>query len=284
MLDKYRIPGPPTTWTQFIKDAEKITALGKGIYGTSIDPSDNTDPWKIIWAVSAQQGGRLLSQNGKTVEIDSAININAMQFYFDWYTKYHIVPPQSLTWVNSQEIAAFATGNIGMAPGTTANIAALLTEPTIKGKFNFAPMPSVPYGMTARPKAGVPAETPVSGQFDVIAKYANTQLALDYLKIATSPAVQFYQYQTQGALPSVVSADHHVEQVDPRAKPFIAAQLNADATPFTPAFGDIEVALDAALPKIAAKVATSGAVSRAFIANVMTAENKAAQQEFNSVG
>lgn len=282
LFKQAQISSPPATWTAFVQDAKKITALGKGIYGTALDPSDPYDPWKIIWSVAAQDAGHLLSGNKKTVLLDSPKSVNAFQFYFNWYTKWHIVPPQSLTWQNTQEIAAFAKGEIGMVVNSSTSVDPELDTPTMKGKYAFAPTPSVPYGMTALPKGGVPAETLVSGQVLTIPKYANLQLALDYVRVATRAATELYVYKTDGFMPDNLDALHQMEHAYPATKPFAISALGGLALPFSSASGDIEVGMDAALPKIAAKIATTGSASPAFITSVLKGENKAVQQELNS--
>ena len=52
----------------------------------------------------------------------------------------------------------------------------------MKGKYAFAPLPSVPPGMTARPAGAPAAQTIVSGDNVAIASYSkNKDLALAYV-------------------------------------------------------------------------------------------------------
>ena len=70
------------------------------------------------------------------------------------------------------------------------------------GDVAFAPMPSVPYGMSARPAAGQPAETIVSGNYYDIAKYyKDVPLALKFIQISTSAAAQLQQFKIMGWMP-----------------------------------------------------------------------------------
>ena len=60
------ITDPPTTWNEFIADAQKINDPSKGIYGTGMDPADSFDPWKTVWFMTRQLGGNYVSPDDKT--------------------------------------------------------------------------------------------------------------------------------------------------------------------------------------------------------------------------
>src|SRR5579884_3132998 len=114
LFQKAGITAPPTTWTQFIQDAQKMTNPSAGVYGAEIDPSDSFDPWKIWWTFAKQLGGDFLSPNLKTAQLNTPQAVQAVQFWFDWATKYKIVDPNSMTWKASDATRAFANGKVGM--------------------------------------------------------------------------------------------------------------------------------------------------------------------------
>ena len=103
----------PTTWNEFIADAQKINDPSKGIYGTGIGPCRLLRPMEDLWFMARQLGGNYVSQDNKTATLNSEAVQAAMSFWFDWYTKFHIVNPDSLTWQSTNMEAAFANGKIG---------------------------------------------------------------------------------------------------------------------------------------------------------------------------
>jgi multiple sugar transport system substrate-binding protein len=112
MFKKAGISGPPRTWTQFVDDAKKLT--GHGVYGVSTDPSDGFDPWKFIWMFTLQSGGQLISRDHTKALLGSKQVVDAASFWFDWYTKYKIADPASVSWQGPQALSAFASGKSAM--------------------------------------------------------------------------------------------------------------------------------------------------------------------------
>lgn len=87
------IQSPPTTWTEFVQDAQKMTDPAKHQWGTVMDPSDPYDPWHIGWVLTKQLGGDFLSSDGKTATLNSQASVQALTFWFDWLTQFHIAIP-----------------------------------------------------------------------------------------------------------------------------------------------------------------------------------------------
>ena len=72
----------------------------------------------------------------------------------------------------------------------------------MKGKYAFAPLPSIPMGMTARPAGAPAAQSIVSGDNVAIASYSkNKDLALAYVNIITNNDMQAEQFADFGNLP-----------------------------------------------------------------------------------
>src|SRR5436309_1927680 len=113
LFQKAGITTPPTTWTQFVQDAQKMTDSSAGVYGAEIDPSDSFDPWKIWWMFAGQQGGNFISQDLKTAQMNTPEAVQAVKFWFDWATTYKIVDPNSMTWKAGDTLKAFANGKVG---------------------------------------------------------------------------------------------------------------------------------------------------------------------------
>lgn len=280
LFKKAGITSAPTTWSEYVADAQKINDPAKGIYGTGFDPADSFDPWKDYWTFALQDGGNFVSPNLKKAELDSPPMVNAVQFWFDWYTQFKIVNPQSLTWKGADLVDAFAAGKVGEIPIQTINSIPVYEAGAIGNHFAFAPPPSVPYGLTKRPTGGQPASTIVSGQDDVIAKYANKALALDYLKVLTSVSTQEEQYKMLKELPVKTAAARYAATLNPTiVKPFINSLENADPTAFVGAWGPIEAALAGATVDFATKIVSTHKLPLSYVNSVLKSANAQAQSQ-----
>src|SRR5260370_13278236 len=108
--------------------------------------------------------------------------VQAVKFWFDWVQTYHIVDPNSMTWKAANVTQAFAQGKMGMQIMVTSTIIPTLENSSVKGKYAFAPLPTIPYGLQQLPSGGVPIETIVSGDNLTIASYSSVKdLALKFI-------------------------------------------------------------------------------------------------------
>lgn len=269
------ISSPPHTWTQFVADAEKITNPKKGIYGTVEDPQDPFDPWHYLWLITTQMGGHLVSPNLKTAELNSPKVVAAENFLLDWYTKFHIANPASLGWRSSQDLAAFTSGKVGMWV-----LQSVSDVPSLKGvpfKWAFAPNPEIPYGDTTLPPGGKATSSFISGQFYAVSKYSRyPSLDFDWIKIYTSKKMQELGQSLFGWQPINYGAALAVAKGNPVYKPFITAENASLPTPFTLAWGDLEVAVAGAVSQMADAIAT-GHFSPAVVTQQLTKANTVVQ-------
>jgi len=184
--------------------------------------------------------------------------VQAVQFWYDWATKYKIVDPNSMTWKASDATRAFANGKVGMQIMTTTTVTPTLQKSAVAGKFAFAPMPTVPYGMQQRPANGVPAATIVSGDMLAVADYSNVKdLAFKFINLVTESQHQIQWTKTFGDLPANVQAANDLASNDPQTAAFLKAEQGATPTPFTGTWGPLEVALAGVSSKLADEVATN---------------------------
>lgn len=258
LFQKAGITAPPTTWTGFVQDAQKMTDPSAGVYGTEIDPSDTFDPWKIWWMFAEQMGGSFISPDLKTAQMNTPQAEQAVRFWFDWATTYKIVNPNSMAWKSGDATRAFANGKVGMLIMVTPTITPTLQKSAVVGKYAFAPMPTIPYGMQQRPANGEPAATIVSGDMLAVADYSNVKdLAFKFINLVTDYQHQLQWTKTFGDLPANVQAANDLASKDPQIAAFIQAEQNATPTPFTGTWGPLEVALAGVSSKLADEVATS---------------------------
>ncbi|HYU71382.1 MAG TPA: extracellular solute-binding protein [Ktedonobacteraceae bacterium] len=258
LFQKAGITTPPTTWTQFVQDAQKMTDPSAGVHGAEIDPSDSFDPWKIWWMFAEQLGGSFISQDLKTAQMNSPEAVQAIKFWFDWATTYKIVDPNSMAWKAGDATQAFANSKVGMLIMVTPTLTPTLQKSAVAGKYAFAPMPTIPYGMQQRPAGGVPAATIVSGDMLAVADYSNVKdLAFKFINLVTDEQHQIQWTKTFGDLPVNVQAANSLASQDPQTAAFIQAEQNASPTPFTGVWGPLEVALAGVSSKLANEVATN---------------------------
>jgi multiple sugar transport system substrate-binding protein len=258
LFKKAGITSPPTTWTEFVDDARAMTDAKNGIYGTEIDPSDSFDPWKILWMFSEQLGGNFLSPDLHTAQLNSPETKTAVEFWFDWATKYHIVDPNSVSWKATDAFRNFANGKIGMMIMVTPTIIPSLDQSQVKGQYAFTPMPTIPYGLTQRPANGKPAATIVAGYMLAVANYSSLKdLAFKFINLITGYQQQLQWSKDFGDLPANAEAAKYLGSKSPQTAAFLKAETGAVPTPFSGAWGPIEVSLAGVCSQLANQVATN---------------------------
>jgi multiple sugar transport system substrate-binding protein len=239
LLKKAGIDQPATSWDELTEHAKKLTTGDE--YGLAIAYKDNFDPWKFAWGMSIQAGNPLVE--GKTAKIDDPTVKTAYQTYFNWLTTDKVVDPASIGWSNSQALAAFAEGKAPYFPMTGYTAVPSLEKSAVKGKYQLTLMPTVPPGATSRPANGVDAPSILSGDNVVIADYSKDKdLAFQFVKLVTDKDEQLNYFKTFGSFPVNAEAAAAFTS-DKKLAPILKAQSKSVATPFTGAWGDIQLAL-----------------------------------------
>lgn len=258
LFQKAGISTPPKTWSDFVANAQAMTDASAGIFGTAMDPQDTFDPWKILWHVTKQLGGDFISADYKTAQLNSPEVVEAVQFWFDWVRKYQIVDPNSMSWKASNATQAFGNGKVGMQIMVTATAIPTLEKSSVQGKYAFAPLPTVPYGMQQLPANGVPVETIVSGDNMTIASYSTVKdLALKFIGLVTDTQHQVKYTSIFGDLPTNADAANQLASQNAQTKAFVQAESGATAVPTTGEWGPIEVALAGVTAKLGGEVASN---------------------------
>lgn len=279
MFKAASITSPPTTWEALVADAQKLTK--GGVYGLAMDYADGYDPWKYIWSLSEQAGGPFVSADLKTAQLNSPQVVKATTQYFDFLTKYQLADPASAGWKNADAIAAFGQGKAAIlvmsGPG---NIPSLESSP-MKGQYAFAPLPSVPLGMTTRPAGAPAAQSIVSGDNVAIASYSKKKdLALAYVNIVTSTDMQVEQFNDFGNLPTNVDAFAQLAAKNPMLAPFAVAQKGSTSTAFTGAWSEFQNGVANAVVQSLPSLA-KGSYSVSAVQALLTTANTAAQSSLD---
>jgi multiple sugar transport system substrate-binding protein len=152
LLKKAGVTTPPTTRTQFLDAAKKVSALGGNVKGwalpldTAVPNGVQNDVMSWLWA----SGGSMLAEDGKanltsdqvkdTVEFVKSLNdANA-------------IAPGSLTMKEQDKVEKFTTGQVGMVIDSLAHIT-LIKKNNPSLNFTVAPIPAAD-GYTG--KRGIP--------------------------------------------------------------------------------------------------------------------------------
>lgn len=232
------IDKPATSWDELAEQAKKMTK--DGTFGLATGYKDNFDPWKFIWAMSVQAGNPLV--DGKNLKLDDPSVKKAYETYFGWLTKDKIVDPASVGWSNSNAVAAFASGKAGYLMMTTSSSIPTLDKSAVAGKYEYALMPTTAPGESSPKGEGANAASILSGDNLVVADYSKQKdLAFAYIKLITSTEEQLIYQKTFGDLPA--NAEALKSLTDPKLKPIADAAAKSKATPFTGAWGDIQLGL-----------------------------------------
>lgn len=202
------IAGPPTTWAEFQTDAQKLTQPTKKQYGFEVFAPEAEYyfyPW--LW----QNGGKLISDDEKTVEFNSQQGKQAADFYVG-LTKYS--PKDYLNSNSYDGRVAFANGQVGMYMAGAWFAGTLQDEfPKINKKWAAAPLPEGSAGCA----------TTIAG--DALVIFGNSQkkdAAWKWLEFLSSKEnMATWTYKSTGTLlPPRISLIESPELV--KAKPVLA--------------------------------------------------------------
>lgn len=272
LLKAAGIDKPATTWDELTQQAKRLTKGDQ--YGLAVAYKDNYDPWKFIWGMSVQAGNPIV--DGKTARIQDPAVRKAYQTYFGWLATDKVVNPSAVGWSNSQAIAEFAKGKTGYMALTSALAAKALDAGAVKGKWEFALLPTVPPGATTRPANGVEAASILSGDNLLVADYSkNKDLAFEFVKLITDQDAQLDIYKRLGQLPANAAAAQTLLS-DPKLKVVVEAQQKSVATPFTGAWADIQLALTNSVVQSIPDL-SNGSISAAQIDSRLATAQKSAQ-------
>lgn len=269
------IKEPPKTWDDFVAAGKEITN-GKDVWGTAMSPADGFDPWHKVWLFATQAGGKLMDDAGKKGLLDSDAAVEACAFWLDWMARHKIASTQNATFQVANELKAFAGGKIGMQVMTGPGGIPTYDQGAVAGKYAYTIGPTVPFGMRSLPKSGKPAQGFVSGQYLTIFKYSkNPALALELIKVMTSPEIQYQLFKLRAQQPVVLET--FTKYPDAKLTPWDAlydAELKSYPTPFVGAWLPLEVVLGKAINKMAQQIGVTGSYSKDELKAALTQANQ----------
>lgn len=254
------IAGPPTTWDAFIDAGQKLTQSTAGKYAVGDAAAEPTQPWHVIWLLTTQLGGRLISTDGRTAQLNSPEVVQATSFWMDWMAKYKIVNRKDATNSSAQQVQQFVNGQNAMFPcGFTQAISSMPGTP-VANDWALAGNPTVPFGQQS---TATPVQSYLGGATWAISKYSkNRDLALGLAKIMGDADVQQLTWKEVGGLPATNETfDKYPETRQGVWKVIYDAAVSAQATPWSPSFGQVSPLLAAAVKPSFSQIAASGTYS-----------------------
>jgi multiple sugar transport system substrate-binding protein len=224
----------PTDWDRLSEDCS--VARTEGIACFSGQYAQGSDLATNAVETIYQAGGRVLSADGKSAEIDTAAARKGLEFLVDSYTK-KVIPAAAITYREQQSIRAFSSGSLLMLRADPEAFAELSAKTSaVADKFKVAALPG-PSGPATLPIAGMAAS--------INASAAHQKTARDFIAYLTGPAAQ-RTLLTDGSMAPALLSIYSDKSLDTRY-PYLGVLKQAWATaqpfPISPAYQEISDAL-----------------------------------------
>jgi sn-glycerol 3-phosphate transport system substrate-binding protein len=114
---KAGIAKPPSTWAEFIADAEKLTVRnGNEVSRWGAEFPLEAYNW-IYYALVYQAGGEIMSKDLKKLYLDSPAAMAAMQYWWDLVNKYKVMPAYTPWSQGPQDFVAEKTAMVVQSSG-----------------------------------------------------------------------------------------------------------------------------------------------------------------------
>jgi len=231
------VPTPPKTWGELINDCNTIAKpKGIGCYAGQFAQYEGL-------TVNADEaihsaGGDILTNNGKTVAVDSPQAKAGLDFLVNGF-KQGYIPKEAITYKEEEGRRAFQQGNLLFLRNwpymyNLANTAG--PDSKVVGKFAVAPLPG-PNGL---------GSSTLGGHNLAISKFSTKQKqALDFLKYITSQAVEKQIVQQMSLAPAWSSLydDPQLIAQAPYLPTLKESITRAKTRPVTPYYNDVTTAI-----------------------------------------
>jgi multiple sugar transport system substrate-binding protein len=266
------ISQPPTTWTEFVADAKKVTTPQH--WGLSVEGGSVSENIHNVFTFSQQEGGAFFDSAGKPT-FDTPQNVAAIKRYLDFIRTDKITNPSNAEYAQGTEaLADFAKGKSAMvlwqaASGSLAQLGMNAAD------IGVAPMP-LP---DPTPAGGKKVTSMVAGiNLAVFKATKHMDAALKFVKFMTSTPEQKVLNKTYGSLPSVQDAYSDPAFKTPAVDTFKSIlSTSAAPLPAVASESQFETLIGTAVKNMLADAASGKSVSDADISSQL----KAAQQQLN---
>jgi multiple sugar transport system substrate-binding protein len=219
---------PPKTWEEIYEKAQQENGL---VYQGARYEGLTVNFLELLYS----GGGKVLSDDGKTVEVDSEAGKKALTFMADGI-KDGAAPKATTTYMEQQSQRAFLTGKVTYMRNWPY-VYALAKDSPLKNKFDVATFPS--FG--GKEGAGV-----IGGINLAISSYAkNPDGAAAFIEYATGPEVQKTNFLESASPPATAAAyeDPEVTKQYAFAADLKQAVEQGQARPVTPVYPQVTEAI-----------------------------------------
>ncbi|MCZ4500387.1 MAG: sugar transporter substrate-binding protein [Marmoricola sp.] len=222
------IKAPPTTWDEFVADANKLTRKGQwGVAFGGAGPLLNVHQAFIL---GRQEGAQLFSASGKPT-FDTPQERAGVRRLLDLMAVDKVIDPSMIEKNGVDMALEFAKGKTGMMFAQSAVIG--LLKSVSFSDYAVAEVP-VPQPLA---EGGSPVQSIVAGtNLAVSATSEHAEAALELVKYLTSDAVQVTVNQAFGTLPVLTSLQGAPDFADPALAVFAQIQArHSEPMPLVPA-------------------------------------------------
>ena len=259
------ISGPPTTWTQLIADAKKLTKGGH--WGLTLEAGQIPENVHLAFELSQQQGGSFFSAAGQPT-FDTPQNVAAIMQMMDFMQVDKIANPADAQYSKGTEAETdYATGKAAMVfwQAASGSLAKLGMNAADEG---VAPLP-LPSPM---PAGGKTITSMVAGiNLAIFKDTKNLSAAEQFVKFMTSTPEQESLNQTYGSLPTVSAAYTDPAFQTPAVTTFrTILSSTAAPMPAVPQEANFETAVGTAIIHLYADAATGKTVTSTMIAQALS--------------
>lgn len=223
-------PGrPPETWAELLEAARRIDGLGPAIHGFGTNAGERHVLYKKFLPFAWSNGGRILSEDGSSVVIDSEENLEALRFFLA-LGRVSLVEKQAVL------DQVFKEGRIGIMISGSWNLKSIPEE-----------APSLEYGVALVPRPDKPSGGHVSfGGAEMLAIPAeseNKEAALRLARFLLEPERAWrIAREVQSVWPSARQAS--APDLSAEANVFLLQMQSARTTPTHPRWIEIEEVID----------------------------------------
>ena len=228
LFAKAGIAGPPKTWDDFVRDAQKLTKLGAGTigYALPLGPEEAQAEWSIwMW----NNGGDWKA--GGTWAINSDTNVQTLTFLGDLANKHKVtqVNPGKTNRTDGA-FQLFKDGKVGMVIGFSPLAKQLDAEGKVK--YAVASMPT---------NVGTAVTLGVEDYLMAFKKKGNQEAVRKFLDLYYQPENITRWIKAEGFLPVTKSGLQQMSS-DPKLKPYLDLLPNARLAPTTdPAWDKVKL-------------------------------------------
>jgi multiple sugar transport system substrate-binding protein len=266
------ISAPPTTWSEFVADAKKLTKPDQGQWGVALEGGSITENAHWAFILGRQNGGQLFDKGGKPT-FDSPPIVKGVKQYVDLWGENKVISPSAAQYSDgTQALGQFAKGKAGMTLWQNNAENNVKTNGMKPSEYSVADVPVVDGSSS-------PVMTHVAGiNVSVFESSKHKDAALAFVKFLTSPEQQVSLNTQFGSLPVVKAAQSNKAFSAPNLKTFngILAQ-HAEPMPLINEEGQMETFIGDAVKQLIATAATKGSVSEGEVKSALTAANQKMQ-------